>query len=212
MNAASNPHFQDLLLRYSQETDSSRQHDLERQIWQEYGREHAVLVLDMAGFSSTTDRYGIIHYLAMVKRMQLTADPIIRSFGGAVIKFEADNCFAVFPDVTRAARAAVAMNLAFDAANRLTPDALDIRIACGIDFGPILVVDGSDFFGDAVNRASKLGEDLAKAGEVLLTRSATALLEPGGDWHTVPVDFSISGLRLEAAQLRFYNDPEASGT
>ena len=47
-----------------------------------------------------------------------------------------------------------------------------VGIAIGIGFGSILDLDGEDFFGDEVNLASKLGEDIATGGEVLLTDAA----------------------------------------
>ena len=42
----------------------------------------------------------------------------------------------------------------------------------GIDHGELLLVGDSDFFGDPVNTASKLGEDLAVTGETLITERA----------------------------------------
>jgi class 3 adenylate cyclase len=191
-------HFQDLLLLYSQEADVVRRQALEALLWREFGAERAVLVLDMSGFSELAIRFGIVHYLSMVRRMQLTAEPIVLRYSGTLVKFEADNCFAMFPDVAGAIQAAIELNGAFCAANEATPDELDIRIACGIDFGSILVVPGVDFFGNAVNRASKLGEDLAEAGEILVTREAMATL-PGdhaiGTSHRL---YEASGIRIEA--------------
>ena len=29
-----------------------------------------------------TRKYGIVHYLSMVRRMQLTTEPIVKSYGG----------------------------------------------------------------------------------------------------------------------------------
>ncbi|MBD8527801.1 adenylate/guanylate cyclase domain-containing protein [Pseudomarimonas arenosa] len=199
--------FQDVLLRFSQEADEAQRQRIEQDIWRDYGSRQVVLVVDMSGFSSLTSRYGIVHYLSMVRRMQLTAEPIIRSFGGVLLKFEADNAFAIFPEVEGALRAATALNLAFDAANRLTPEALDIHIACGIDVGEILVVEQRDFFGDAVNRACKLGEDLAEPGEILITADAmTELGQPPSDegqcWQMESRTYRISGLSLQALSLR----------
>src|SRR5690349_16341527 len=164
--------FQALLLRYSHEADPDARAALDARLWREYGAERAVLVLDMSGFSRLTTRYGIVHYLSMVRRMQVTAEPIVDGFAGTLVKFEADNCFAMFETVDAALRAAVELNEAFDRANFDTPDDLDIRISTGIDYGPILVIENRDFFGDPVNRACKLGEDLAHPGEILLTRAA----------------------------------------
>src|SRR6185295_5075935 len=159
-------HFQHRLLQYSQEPDSARRTALESQLWREFGTDRAVLVLDMSGFSQLAIRYGIVHYLSMVRRMQLTAEPIVGRYSGTLVKFEADNCFAMFPDVAGAIQAALELSDAFSTANEATPDELDIRIACGIDHGAILVLPGEDFFGNAVNRACKLGEDLAGPGEI----------------------------------------------
>lgn len=205
MHGSAGERFQGLLLRYSQEPDGEARADLERCIWDEYGTERAVLVVDMSGFSALTGRFGIVHYLSMVRRMQLTSEPIILGFGGVILKFEADNAFAMFPDVESAVRAALGLQLAFDAANQLTPDELDIRIACGIDHGAILVIEQRDFFGDAVNRASKLGEDLARPGDILVSADAFARLGCGVealDLRAEPMVLSASGLPIEAVSLR----------
>lgn len=199
--------FQDLLLQYSQQVDESKRQQIEQALWRDYGSRQVVLVVDMSGFSSLTSRYGIVHYLSMVRRMQLTAEPIIRGFGGVLLKFEADNAFAIFPEVEAALRTAVALNLAFEAANRITPEALDIHIACGIDVGEILVIDRRDFFGDAVNRACKLGEDLAEPGEILISAAAMSELgEPPSDegqsWQIEHKTLCISGLELPSVSLR----------
>ncbi len=49
-------------------------------LWAEYGAEYAVFVLDMSGFSLLTRKYGIVHYLSMVRRMQLTTEPIVKTY------------------------------------------------------------------------------------------------------------------------------------
>ena len=80
-------------------------------------------------------------------------------------------------------------------------DELDIRVACGIDFGSILVVPGVDFFGNAVNRASKLGEDLAAAGEILITREAMATLPSDHTIEHSQRQYDTSGIRIETCVL-----------
>ena len=195
--------FQDLLLKFSQAEELDVRKSIEHELWQEFGEEHAVFVLDMSGFSLLTRKYGIVHYLSMVKRMQLTTEPIIESFGGNVIKYEADNCFALFPTPLSAINAAVAMQHAFQASNMLTSDDLDIYISCGIDYGRILVVDNKDCFGDAVNRASKLGEDVASAGEVLVTEEAMGMLPSEAEIKAREMDISISGINIKAHAIKY---------
>jgi class 3 adenylate cyclase len=196
--SAANPRFQSLLLEFSEEADASRRALIESSLWNEFGHEATVLVLDMSGFSQLTHRYGLVHYLSMVRRMQLTADPIVRACGGTPVKFEADNCYAMFPCVDDALSCALALNAAFDAANESTPDELDIRIAIGIDHGRILLVDDSDFFGHPVNRASKLGEDLARPGEILVTVEAAARTRSPDAFALAPHAFTASGLHIDA--------------
>lgn len=129
MTPKSSKKFQSLLVEYSQAVGQEERKKIEDALWREFGAEYAVFVLDMSGFSLLTRKYGIVHYLSMVRRMQLTTEPIVKSYGGSMIKYEADSCFAVFPDPLSAVHAAIAMQHAFAASNLLTPDDLDIRIA-----------------------------------------------------------------------------------
>ena len=199
-------HFQDKLLNFSQETTDAGRKEIETELWNTYGTERVVFVLDMSGFSLLTRKYGIIHYLSMVRRMQLTAEPIVKTYGGYLLKFEADNCFAVFPDTLSAVHSAIALQLAFDASNLLTSDDFDVHIACGIDYGKILIVGNEDCFGDAVNRACKLGEDIAAAGEILVTQDAINTINSELDFKLREVHISVSGLDIPAYAIGYRPD------
>lgn len=192
------PHFQELLLEFSQEVNSAKRKQLEEAIWQSYGMENTILILDMSGFSLLTRKYGIIHYLSMIRRMQMTVEPIIASHGGRVIKFEADNCFALLPDPLAAARTAITIQHAFAATNLLTPDEMDIHVTIGIDYGKILIVNDEDIFGDAVNRACKLGEDIGLANEILITKEAMDMIPDEANIQGKPIEVSIGGQSIPA--------------
>jgi class 3 adenylate cyclase len=198
--------FQDKLLLFSQEISDAGRHKIESELWNRYGAERVVFVLDMSGFSLLTRKHGIIHYLSMVRRMQLTSEPIIKTYGGSLIKYEADNCFAVFPDTLSAVHAAISLQLAFDASNLLTSDDFDVHIACGIDRGKILIVGDEDCFGDAVNRACKLGEDIAAAGEILVTQDAIKSITSELDFELREVMVSVSGLTIPSYAIGYRKD------
>jgi class 3 adenylate cyclase len=198
--------FQNKLLNYSKETSEEGRGEIEAALWKTYGAEKVVFVLDMSGFSLLTRKYGIIHYLSMVRRMQLTAEPIVKTYGGSMLKFEADNCFAIFPDTLSAVHAAIALQLAFDASNLLTSDDFDVHIACGIDQGKILIVGNEDCFGDAVNRACKLGEDVAAAGEILVTQDAIKTITTELDFKLREVNISVSGINIPAYAIGYRPD------
>ena len=110
--------FHEMLLGFSQSELVDERQKIETSLWEEFGAEYAVFVLDMSGFSLLTRKYGIVHYLSMVRRMQMTTEPIVKSYGGFMIKYEADNCFAVFPDPLAAVNAAIAMQHAFSSENQ----------------------------------------------------------------------------------------------
>jgi adenylate cyclase len=198
--------FQELLLNFSQTEDQDQRHTIEGSLWSEYGAEYAVFVLDMSGFSLLTRKHGIVHYLSMVRRMQLTTEPIVKSYGGIMIKYEADNCFAVFADPLSAVNAAIAMQHAFTAENLLTSDDLDIHISCGIDYGKILIIGHEDCFGEPVNRASKIGEDLAAAGEIFVTKEAMDKIPPEAGIKTREMNVSISGILISAYAIEYQRE------
>lgn len=198
--------FEDLLVAYTQaEPTTEARRGIEEKLWREFGRTKAVFVMDMSGFSLLTQKYGIVHYLSMVKRMQLATAPIIERHHGEVVKFEADNCFAAFDAVDDALRAAVELNRTFAAMNLATEDSFDIRVSIGIDHGDVLMIGGPDYFGDTVNRASKLGEDIAGPGEIYVTRSAFDAMPPDAGFIGTPMRLSISGIELDAVAV----DPRA---
>lgn len=192
------PRFEQLLLDYGQANHADERRKVQDELWKEFGCRKAVLVMDMSGFSRLTQKYGVVHYLSMVKRMQITTQPIIEQHGGQVVKFEADNCFAMFEHVHSAVQASIALNTAFDAMNRVTQNDFDIRVAIGIDYGDVLLVGGPDYFGHAVNRASKLGEDVAGPGEIIITQDAFAQIPKEMGIPGKPVTFTVSGIELSA--------------
>lgn len=191
----------DLLLEFGRASSKDARQKISDDIWTGFGVDCSVLVWDMSGFSLVARRHGIVHYLSMVRRMQETSKPIIEEHLGLMVKFEADNGFAVFADTEAAIRASLAINQALKADNARFPSEFEIRISSGIDHGSILLAAGQDFYGDAVNTASKLGEDLAEPGEILVSSEAFELVPNQASFRAKPVNFSISGLELEAVSV-----------
>jgi adenylate cyclase len=182
-----------LLADRNQQPDRTAEIDAE--ICQTFQRKVAILALDMCGFSRLTAKHGIIHYLAMIHQMQEGAVPAITGNGGTVIKQEADNLWATFDQPAHALEAALDIFRAFDAINSVVPEERDIRGSIGIGYGDTLVIGDEDLFGNEMNLASKLGEDLAGPSEILLTPAARAAL-PAGRYRFKKALFTISGMDL----------------
>jgi len=183
-------HLKGLLLERNQTPD--RIEEIDREIVEKFQRKVSMLILDMCGFSRITSSHGIIFYLAMIQQMESAASPAVEQNKGEVIKQEADNLFAFFPTPQDALEAALDIFRAFEAMNAVVPDERDIYGSIGIGFGATLVIGDEDLFGDEMNRASRLGEDLAGQQEILLTPSAYEAL-PEGLYHFEPVRFQDLG-------------------
>ena len=91
---------------------------------------------------------------------------------GILIKIEADSFLIIFRRVDKALRCAVAMQSASQAYNRDRAPEDRVLLCLGIGYGPTLRIGDYDVFGQEVNAASKLGEDLASPGEILITGAA----------------------------------------
>lgn len=182
--------------------------EIRERIWTDFGGWGAVLITDMSRFSRVTRDIGMVHYLAMIRRMQRIMAPLVRSHGGRVVKFMADNCYSLFPDVPEALEAALAMNSAAVAETPPGRGEPPLEICSGLDWGRVLLVCVGDpedavcdYFGDPVNVASKLGEDLAGPGEVLITRRAFGRLPSDRRPACAQRTFTVSGLKISAVSI-----------
>ena len=164
--------FDDLIAKFAEEPDPDRAEGIRRQIWDRYGTEGTVFISDMASFSSTSRKLGVCHFLKMIHRARQIIAPAIEANNGVLLKCDADNCYAFFESPNDAIRASFDVNAALFEANDSFGIGEQIYLSVGIDYGRVLLVGDVDFFGDPVNTASKLGEDLAIREEVLVTNRA----------------------------------------
>jgi adenylate cyclase len=174
---------------------------IEQRIEATFVENRAVMALDMSGFSRTTQAHGIVSVLLMIHQMQRLARAPVEDNGGLLIKAEADNLFALFEVVDGAIRASREITRSLTAANLVLPRELQLYVAIGIGYGPILNVGDEDIWGGEVNLASKLGEDVAQLGDILLTPAARAHVSDEGlsvDERTV----DVSGLSLTYYAVR----------
>ncbi len=190
--------LRELLRRYN-ERPGERQ-AVVAEIEQRFLRPAAILVLDSSGFTRTVRRNGIVHFLALLERLERTVSPLIAASGGRILRTEADNIFAVFDAPERALAAARDIMRTVQTVNEALPEADELDVSIGIGNGPVLLVGDDDLYGDEMNLACKLGEDLARRGEVLVTAQAHAALRGGGP-PLVPERFSISGVEIQAYRL-----------
>jgi len=194
--------LEELLGDYYHQIEADKKSEIEELIWSKYGVSGYIMIMDMSGFSLVTQRYGIVYYLAMIEKMRCTVRPIISQNSGHLVKFVADNVFASFQSAEDAINTAIEINAQLFEINKASSKQWDICVSTGIDYGRYLCTDDGDVFGDAVNCASKLGEDIAHKNEILVSEKAFANIKNTETYLAEHVRFKISGISLEAYSIQ----------
>ncbi len=145
---------------------------LDRKIWDLFGETWAVMFTDLAGFSRQVEKFGILHFLQIIHEHKQLLSPVLQAHDGILIKVEADSLIVIFRRTEAAIRCSVAMQRAVQDSSRTRSPETEILLCVGIGYGEMLRIGDLDVFGREVNAASKLGEDIAQAGEILVTRAA----------------------------------------
>jgi class 3 adenylate cyclase len=170
---------------------------IDARIHERFGATRAVMLTDLAGFSRITKDHGILHFLAMIERMKRLCAPVITDHGGSLIKMIGDDMFCGFSTAEGAVRAAIDMVGECQRDGSARPENDRVELAVGIGFGQLIDLDGRDLFGDEVNRASKLGEDIAKSGEILVTSAVAENTGTIKGWWLEQRNARISGISFD---------------
>jgi len=164
--------FDSLIAELAEERDPGKAEAIREGIIKRFAVNGAVFISDMASFSATSRKRGVCHFLKLIHRARQIMAPIVEASGGKLLKCDADNCYAFFETTDQAIKASFDVNAAVFASNEEFPLEEQIYLSIGIDYGRVLLIGDDDFYGDPVNTASKLGEDLAVRAETLVTNRA----------------------------------------
>ena len=159
-----------------------------------FEEERTIMVLDMSGFTRATQEGNVISFLLSINQMQRLATPVVEEHGGIVVRADHDNLTCLFDDVPSAIAASREITGRLESANVILPSDKELYASIGIGHGRILNVENETIYGNEVNLASKLGEDIANQREVLLTTNAADQVESDADFERRKV--SVSGLEL----------------
>jgi len=170
---------------------------IDARIWNLFGEEWAVMFTDLAGFSRRVAEFGIIHFLQTIYESQRILIPVIEEHSGILLKIEGDSMLVIFRNVEVAISCAVHMQQCCADYNGGRADEEKVLLCVGLGYGKLLRIGDADVFGAEVNAAAKLGEDTAKANEILVTgavrdaakHQSTMRFEPIG---TVPAGASAA--------------------
>ena len=154
----------------------------EKEFKLKYQRERAIVSMDLTGFTTTAMHRGELNSLLRILDAQRVVIPVLQEFGAELIRCFADDIVALFDDP------GAAVDAAFEAHRRVrvfndSPLATnDPPLCCaGVGFGQVLAIGPNLAQGDEMNRASKLGEDIARGNETLITENAQAAIAHRAD-------------------------------
>lgn len=174
-------------------TDGADVADIDRRIWDLFGETWAVVFTDLSGFSRRVAAFGITHFLQVIFEQKRLLLPIAAAHDGILIKVEADSFLIIFKRADSALRACIAMQKACAQYNQDRAPEEQVLLCLGIGYGPLLRIGDTDVYGQEVNVASKLGEDIAQAREILVTDAVrvAAAAVPGVTFE--PLEVVVAG-------------------
>lgn len=161
---------------------------IDAHIWDLFGENWVVMFTDLSGFSQEVAEFGIIHFLQIIHESHKLLVPCIDAYGGILLKIEADSMLVIFRNVQKALDCAVHMQRTVQEHNRHKIPIEHILLCIGIGFGTVLRIGDEDVFGEEVNAASKLGEEVAHSWDILVTRAVWEAIA-----HVTPRTFSPVG-------------------
>ena len=155
--------------------------------------------MDSTGFTRITSSHGIVHYLSILAQIREMLSPLLESCGSLRTRAEADNIYAEFESVAQALDAAVEANRMVDQQSLDLSESEKFGLCIGIGFGQLLDSGHEGLYGSEMNLASKLGEDTADAGEILMTEAA---------WREIPdtsqSSFHRCSVGISGADISYY--------
>lgn len=150
---------------------------IDRKIWDMFGEDWAVMFTDLSGFSRRVAEFGIIHFLQTIHESHRLLVPCIDAHCGILLKLEGDSMLVLFRKADIAVDCAIAMQASVAEWNVSRNPEDQVLLCIGIGYGRVLRIGDVDVYGEEVNSASKLGEDHAGPGDVLVTGALHDQLE-----------------------------------
>ncbi len=185
-NSASEERLEKLIAeRVKPGADKAR---IDERIWDLFGEHWCIMFTDLSGFSRGVEKFGIIHFLQTIFESHRLLIPIIDAHDGILLKVEGDSYMVIFRNVHKALAASLAMQRLLHVYNADRAPEEKVLLCIGLGYGKVLKIGDSDVFGAEVNAASKLGEDTAKAWEILVT---LAVKDEASDFEDIsfsPID------------------------
>lgn len=152
--------------------------------------------IDLSGFTAYTDSKGDKAAVALLSEFRSRVREIAARRGVRIAKWLGDGAMMVAVEPEAITEAIVDIEAAFDATG------LPLSLRAGLASGPVILFEGDDYIGQAVNMAARLCS-IAQPGEVLATKSmVTSLMvntvaTPIGERQIIGIKDPVELVRLD---------------
>jgi class 3 adenylate cyclase len=151
-----------------------------------------VLFTDIEDSTRYWDTYGDVKGRLMVDQHNRLTFPVVKRFGGRIIKTIGDAIMASFKDPQDALRAAIGIQQVLHLM-REKDKSFGLKVRIGLHTGHAIVED-NDVFGNVVNVAARV-ESKAKGNEILLSKTTAAKLDKRNLHLTRKGEYELKGKR-----------------
>jgi class 3 adenylate cyclase len=136
-----------------------------------------IMFTDIAGSVATAERLGDERWVELVRAHNRTVRDRIERYGGREVANRGDGFMIVFSHPEAAVKCAIDIQRTMEKENS-TGSREPLRVHMGLHAGKP-VTDEDNFYGKDVNLAARLGDNVAKAGQIIVSATLRGLI--GGE-------------------------------
>lgn len=130
----------------------------------------AILALDLTGVTAQAAKGRQLNALLRILDAQKVCIPALREHGASLVRCSADDLVGLFEEPAQALDAAFEVHRRMAVFNHSGRACESPPLACiGIGYGDVYAIGPNLAMGDEMNRAAKLGENIARGNETLVT-------------------------------------------
>ena len=176
---------------------------IDARIWDLFGETWSIMFTDLSGFSRQSAKFGIVHFLQTIYESQRLLIPVIDQHDGILLKMDGDSMMVLFRRPEKAVKCAINMQHLLGEYNQRKADEEKVLLCVGIGYGPMLRIGDTDVFGAQVNASAKLGEDIAKAYEILVTEAVKEAIPEADGIRLEPTSIEAPGGAMAVFRVKY---------
>ena len=136
--------------------------------------EVGVMFADVTGSTRLYETLGDENANRIIGKVISIMAKITEGYQGFVIKTIGDEIMCRFPSANDCVRAAIECQE--EVSSGIQGESVEISIKVGLHFGPAILMEDGDVFGDAVNVSARMA-GIAKGAQIITTQETVALLD-----------------------------------